>query len=154
MADKRIKRKARTKRQVRVVTERHHRIIWSRPSPNSVYKLAAEAMLRAENQVLESVMRRLARAEANGVSKMLAKEDILAWLDEFEEHIHWLRTFIREHKDVQDEIEEVLPAKARRQCDWCGNWFVPMRKTARFCQPAHRVAHHRQERRQQGLPYH
>jgi len=111
-------------------------------------------MSRANDQILESLMRRLARAEANGVSKMLSKDDVITWLDELEGHIQYLRGYLATHESVQDEIADILPETARRRCEWCGDWFVPHRSTARFCKDAHRVAHHRQQRREQGLPYH
>lgn len=121
-------------------TKPEGKVLWSRPHPHSVYQLAAEAMERADDKILATAFRRLAKADANGVGWILATSDVVDWLEQVRGNIDRLVHHIEHHLDLQADIPRFVPETQRRQCEECGDWFVPERSTARFCKNACRQA--------------
>jgi hypothetical protein len=111
--------------------------------PLSAYQLAAEAMKEAEDKILATAFRKLAKSDANGAREFMTTDDVVNWLDEVTSNIEWLKDHLRHHPvDLEADILALVPEARREQCEWCGDWFVPERRTARFCKQAcHQAAY-------------
>lgn len=134
------------------------RVIWTKPHPDAVYQTAADAMDSTGNKILASAMRALAKAEANGIDTILEPADVVAWLAGMAADITWLQDHIATYYDhqpypytrkrLQQDIPALVPEHQRKQCRWCGDWFLPQRSTGVYCQGGRcRQAAHEERRR-------
>lgn len=119
------------------------RVVWSRPHPSSVYQLAVDAMEQADDKILATAFRKLAKAEANGLDGLIVTTDVIDWLEQVKGNIDWLVHHIEHHLDLQADIPAFVAEARRKECEWCGSWFMPERSTARFCKNACRQASYR-----------
>jgi hypothetical protein len=92
---------------------------------------------------LATAFRKLAKADANGLDSLIVTTDVVAWLEQVKGNIEWLIDHIENYLDLQADIPVYVAEGRRKQCEWCGDWFVPERSTARFCKNACRQASYR-----------
>lgn len=139
------RRRKKRKKPVRRATEMPVQQLWAKPDPTSVFSLARAAMQQAEDAIFAQAMRKLAKAEANGLD--IEPEDVIEWLGAVQQDITWLIDHIRTNLHVQRDIEALIVPDKRRRCEWCDRWFVLARSDSAFCSGKCRQAAYRDRRR-------
>jgi hypothetical protein len=76
--------------QAKPETKPEGKVIWSKPHPRSVYQLAVDAMEQADDKILATAFRKLARADANGLDSLIVTSDVVEWLERVKGNIEWL----------------------------------------------------------------
>jgi hypothetical protein len=129
--------------------EVERKVIYHAPHPYSVWSLAKGAMEEAENAILATAFRKLARAYAREEGNTLPDvEEVVDWLEGVRTDIAWLQDHLLHHLDLQRDVETLVPAHMRLRCAYegCRRWFIPVRRSGEYCSSPCRQAAYRQRR--------